>query len=103
LRKFPLNNLILIGAINNFKQAHPKMNKLLLLLTALILSTQAVGQESTPDLKCRNGGALVIGSWHKLDLCVQHKQMSEAEVLEARLSITRVYPKINREISSSNP
>lgn len=78
------------------------MTKLLQLFVALAISTQAIGQEATPDLRCKNTGALVIGSWHRLDVCVLHKQIDEAQVSEARRSIAKAYPKIEHEIAAGS-
>ena len=78
------------------------MIKLIPFLIALAISTIAFGQEANKETQCRNIGALVMGSWHRLDLCILHKQLKEREVLEARRLITKTYPKIGSEVAAGS-
>lgn len=75
------------------------MIKLFPLLFVFIYSTAAFGQEVSKEMQCRNGGALVIGSWHRLDLCLSHKKLNEKEVSDAKRKISKTYPKIGREVA----
>lgn len=78
------------------------MTRLFLIFIALAFSTIAFGQEVPKEMQCRNGGALVIGSWHRLDLCLSHQKLDEKEVSEAKRLISKAYPKIGREVAAGS-
>lgn len=67
-------------------------------LFALTFSLLAFGQQGGKEAPCRNGGALVMGSWHRLDLCLRHRKLGEREVLEAKQAISAAYPGIQRDV-----
>jgi len=70
------------------------------LSATLWLSTTAFGKDPAEDARCRNVGALILGSWHRVDLCLEHGKLDRQAALQARQRIAEAYPKLSQEIQA---
>ena len=72
-----------------------------ILLFSMCLSTVAFGGDENKEVECNYAGEAVMASWHKLNFCLAHRRLDQAQVAQIKKMISSAYPKLAQEINNN--
>jgi hypothetical protein len=75
----------------------------ILFATLFFSSISSADDLDESENQCRVPGFLVLYNWYQLDTCLKYQGMKHEVALEARKSISKVYPKLQAEVEANSP